>query len=72
MPFTEIHKNNEIALHVCKILYCEDVPILLMLEIQFIIWLVKRKIKLCHLSRHLKTEATGTEVFGMPMHYYLR
>ena len=37
LPFTEIHKNNEIALHVCKIFYCEDVPILLMLEIQFII-----------------------------------
>ena len=37
LPFTEIHKNNEIALHVCKILYCEDVPFLLMLEIQFII-----------------------------------
>ena len=37
MPFTEIHKNNEIALDVCKMFYCEDVPILLMLEIQFII-----------------------------------
>ena len=42
LPFTEIHKNNEIALDVCKMFYCEDVPILLMLEIQFIIWLAKR------------------------------
>ena len=37
LPFTEIHKNNEIALQVCKMFYCEDVPILLMQEIQFII-----------------------------------